>query len=137
VPGATGYIDTNYEGKKQAAIDALKDKDLVYIHLEAPDESAHSGSVENKIKAIEDFDAKIVGPLLDEIKRLNGRAMALSDHPCPVAKKTHTSGPVPFAVWPPLGEGGGADSFDEKIIDNKNSLYFDHAYKLFERFIAK
>jgi 2,3-bisphosphoglycerate-independent phosphoglycerate mutase len=137
VIGATGYIDTNYEGKKQAAIDALKDKDLVYIHLEAPDESAHAGSVENKIKSIEDFDAKIVGPLLDEIKRLNGRAMALSDHPCPVAKQTHTSGPVPFAVWPALGEGKSADSFDENIVGNKNSLYFDQAYKLFERFIAK
>jgi len=135
VPGATGYIDTNYEGKAQAAKDALKDKDLVYIHLEAPDESAHSGSLENKVKSIEDFDAKIVGPLLEEIKRLGGRAIALSDHPCPVAKQTHTRGPVPFAVWPALTEGSHADSFDENIIGNKDSLYFDEGYKLFERFI--
>jgi 2,3-bisphosphoglycerate-independent phosphoglycerate mutase len=137
VPGATGYIDTNYEGKKQAAIDALREKDLVYIHLEAPDESSHSGSLENKLKSIEDFDAKIVGPLLDEIKRLGGRAVALSDHPCPLSKQTHTRGPVPFAMWPALAEGGCADTFDENIIENKNALYFDEGYKLFERFIKE
>ncbi len=137
VPGATGYIDTNYEGKARAAIKALNEKDLVYIHLEAPDESSHSGSLENKVKSIEDFDARIVGPLLAEIKRLNGRAIALSDHPCPVSKQTHTNGPVPFAVWPALKEGGNAESFDEKIIEKKGALYFDQGYKLFERFIAE
>ncbi len=135
VPGATGYIDTNYAGKARAAIDALKVKDLVYIHLEAPDESSHAGSLENKLKAIEDFDAKIVGPLLDAIKKLNGRAMVLSDHPCPLATMTHSRGEVPFAMWPAIGEGGGAEVYDETIIGRNGGLYFDEAPKLFERFI--
>jgi 2,3-bisphosphoglycerate-independent phosphoglycerate mutase len=134
VPGATGYIDTNYEGKAQAAINALKEKDLVYIHVESPDESSHAGSLENKIRSIEDFDAKVVGPLLAEIEKLGGRAMALSDHPCPLAIRTHSRGPVPFAIWPKLEEGGPAPAFDESII-GEGRLYYDEGYKLFERFI--
>ncbi|MBI5177919.1 MAG: cofactor-independent phosphoglycerate mutase [Nitrospinae bacterium] len=135
VPGVTGYIDTNYEGKAQAAIEALKDKDLVYIHVESPDESSHAGSLENKIKAIEDFDAKVVGPLLAEIGRLGGRAVVLSDHPCPLAIRTHSRGPVPFAMWPALDEGHPANGFDERISGNAQSLYFDEGFKMFERFI--
>lgn len=137
VPGATGYIDTNYEGKARAAVDALKEKDLVYIHLEAPDEASHAGSLENKLKAIEDFDAKIVAPLLAETERLGGRALLLSDHPCPLSIKTHSRGEVPFAIWPPVGLGNSAPAFDESIVGSPAGLHFDDAVSLFELFIKE
>ena len=134
VEGATGYIDTNYEGKAAAAINALREKDLVYLHVEAPDEAAHSGSLENKIRAIEDFDKKIVGPLMEEVAALGGRAVVLSDHATPLSIRTHTAQPVPFAVWPGFGESGGADSFDESLVENPE-LSFDEGRLLFEKFI--
>ncbi|MEE8483932.1 MAG: cofactor-independent phosphoglycerate mutase [Nitrospinota bacterium] len=134
VKGATGYIDTNYKGKAAAAIKALKEKDLVYLHVEAPDESGHEGSLEKKMKAIEDFDGKIVGPLLKETARLGGRAMALSDHRTPLSIRTHDSRPVPFAVWPKIGSGGGHASFDESI-ERHTSIIFEEGYLLFEWFI--
>jgi len=134
VEGATGYIDTNYEGKARAAIEALKEKDLVYLHVEAPDEAGHAGSLENKIRAIEDFDEKIVGPLLEEIGRIDGRAMVLSDHPTPLAIRTHTSNPVPVAVWPAFEGDAGSERFDESILENP-ARRFDAGYKLFEAFI--
>ena len=134
VEGATGYIDTNYEGKAAAAINALREKDLVYLHLEAPDEAAHSGSLENKIRAIEDFDKKIVGVLMEEVAALGGRAVVLSDHATPLRTRTHTSQPVPFAVWPAFGSGEGGNSFDESLVDNP-ALFFAEARLLFEKFI--
>ncbi len=134
VKGATGYIDTNYEGKAAAAIKALNEKDLVYLHVEAPDEAGHEGSLEKKIKAIEDFDEKVVGPLLEETARLGGRAIVLSDHRTPLAIRTHDSRPVPFAVWPKSASGGGHASFDESI-ERHTNIIFDEGYLLFEWFI--
>ncbi|GBD38392.1 hypothetical protein HRbin37_00641 [bacterium HR37] len=100
VPGATGYIDTNYEGKVNYAIDALEEVDLVMIHIEATDETGHEGKVELKIKAIEDFDSRVVGPVLDKLKRFgNYRVLLLSDHPTPVEIRTHVNEPVPFAIF--------------------------------------
>lgn len=135
VEGATGYIDTNYKGKAQAAIDALREKDLVFLHLEAPDEAGHAGSLENKIRAIEDFDEKIVGPLMEEVASLGGRAIVLSDHATPLSIRTHTSEPVPFAIWPGYTRGAGNRSFDESLTQNPE-LSFDKGYLLFEKFIG-
>jgi 2,3-bisphosphoglycerate-independent phosphoglycerate mutase len=136
VEGATGYIDTNYAGKANAAINALKEKDLVFLHVEAPDEAGHSGSLENKILAIEDFDEKIVGPLLEEIARIGGRAIVLSDHATPLSIRTHSSAPVPFAVWPGFGNGGGdGKAFDESLTE-KPALSFNEGFLLFEKFIG-
>lgn len=105
VPGATGYIDTNYVGKAEYALKALETRDYVYIHVEAPDEAAHSGSLEHKIKAIEDFDEKVVGTVLEGIKRFGDyRLIVLPDHATPVDTKTHASDPVPFAIYPSPGE---------------------------------
>ncbi|MDH5543428.1 MAG: cofactor-independent phosphoglycerate mutase [Nitrospinota bacterium] len=138
VEGATGFIDTNYEGKMRAAKEGLAKNDFVYIHIESPDESGHQGSIENKIRAIEDFDAKIVGPLLDEIARLNGRAIVLSDHPTPIELMTHTTDPVPFAIWPKLnGASASAPAFDESIITMNGSMKIANGYELFERFTEK
>ena len=99
VEGATGYIDTNYRGKAQKALSALEEFDLVFVHVEAPDEMGHQGNVEGKIKAIEDFDEKVVGTVLEGIESLGDyRVVVLSDHPTPISLKTHTEDPSPFAV---------------------------------------
>lgn len=99
VAGATGFVDTNYEGKGAAAVKALKDYDLVFVHIEAPDEAAHSGSVESKKKAVEQIDRYVVGPVL---KALQGypqwRILIAPDHPTPVSTCAHSAEPVPFAI---------------------------------------
>ncbi len=99
VPGATGYADTNYLGKASKALDALKRVDLIFIHVEAPDEMGHEGNLEGKIKAIEDFDEKVVGTILHEISCFGAyRIAVLSDHPTPIRLRTHTAEPSPIAV---------------------------------------
>jgi 2,3-bisphosphoglycerate-independent phosphoglycerate mutase len=111
VPGATGYLDTNYAGKADYAVKALEDHDFVYVHVEAPDEAGHAGDVEAKVQAIEDFDEKVVGRVLDQCS--DCVIMVLPDHPTPIPLRTHTADPVPFAIC-----GHGADSvsaFDERL----------------------
>lgn len=103
VPGATGYYDTNYEGKADCALKALKRSDFVYVHVEAPDEAGHAGDLEQKIKTIEDLDRRLLGRIL---KREKGCIIAvLPDHPTPIKVRTHVSDPVPFAVLAPGSKG--------------------------------
>jgi 2,3-bisphosphoglycerate-independent phosphoglycerate mutase len=101
VPGATGYLDTNYEGKTRAAIEALKTRDIVFVHVEAPDEAGHEGSLEKKLKAVEDFDSRIVAPILKHAANSDEpfTILVLPDHPTPISVKTHTRDPIPFAVY--------------------------------------
>jgi 2,3-bisphosphoglycerate-independent phosphoglycerate mutase len=100
VPGATGFLDTNYAGKVASGLSALKDKDLVFMHVEAPDEAGHSGELKLKLQAIEDFDAKIVGPLISGLKGLGDhRLLVLCDHFTPLSLRTHSSEPVPFILY--------------------------------------
>ncbi|OGT96386.1 MAG: cofactor-independent phosphoglycerate mutase [Geobacteraceae bacterium GWB2_52_12] len=115
VEGATGYIDTNYLGKAQAALAALDDHDFVYVHVEAPDEASHSGRMDHKIQAIEDFDRQVVGTILEGIKKFENYAILCTpDHPTPVHLMTHTSDPVPFIIYRGgEGQGNGAASYDE------------------------
>jgi len=99
VPGATGYLDTNYLGKAEAALEALKTRDFVYLHVEAPDEAGHSGSLTDKIEAIERFDEDVVGTVMNGLDALGEyRVLLLPDHPTPVVKMTHTKDPVPFIL---------------------------------------
>ncbi|MFH1552579.1 MAG: cofactor-independent phosphoglycerate mutase [Candidatus Omnitrophota bacterium] len=100
VPGATGYYDTNYEGKAQAALDILKRRDMVFVHVEAPDEAGHNGDIWAKIKAIENFDSRITGKVIEELSKegCDYRVLILPDHPTPIKKRTHTADPVPFAM---------------------------------------
>jgi 2,3-bisphosphoglycerate-independent phosphoglycerate mutase len=99
VEGATGYTDTNYVGKAEKALTAFSGLDLIFVHVEAPDEMGHEGNVEGKIKAIEDFDEKVVGTILRGIPRFGDfRVAVLSDHPTPIRLKTHAADPSPFAV---------------------------------------
>ncbi|PLX96821.1 MAG: cofactor-independent phosphoglycerate mutase [Desulfuromonas sp.] len=100
VPGATGYLDTNYRGKAEYAIDSLKSRDFVYVHVEAPDEAAHGGLLQEKIAAIESFDRDVVGTILERIDEIGDcRILVLPDHPTPVALRTHTSDSVPFVLY--------------------------------------
>ncbi|HBC87898.1 MAG TPA: cofactor-independent phosphoglycerate mutase [Lentisphaeria bacterium] len=98
IPGATGFIDTNYKGKAEAAVKALEDHDFVYLHVEAIDECSHMGDLKLKMKAIKDFDSKIVGPVMDALKGEEVTFAVLPDHPVPVKLRKHTRTPVPFAV---------------------------------------
>lgn len=117
VPGATGWIDTNYEGKAQACLEALTRGDFVFVHVESPDEAGHAGSLDYKVQAISDFDRRVVGPVLEGLKKMGDyRLMVLSDHPTPIAIKTHSREPVMFAIYPPI-KGIHADVFDERIRD--------------------
>ena len=100
VPGATGYLDSNFAGKAQAALEALKQGDFVFVHVEAPDEASHSGKLADKIQAIECFDQQVVGPVLEGIKQFGEyRILCAPDHPTPVSLMTHTSDPVPFVIY--------------------------------------
>jgi len=105
VPGATGYLDTNYLGKAEAALEALKTGDFVYLHVGAPDEAGHSGSLADKIEAIERFDKDVVGRVMAGLEGSGDyRILLLPDHPTPVAKMTHTKDPVPFVLYGSSGE---------------------------------
>lgn len=100
VPGATGDIDTNYEGKAEAALRALETHDLVFVHVEAPDEASHAGNLSNKLRAIELFDSLVVGRVLREINKFGEfRILCTTDHPTPVRLRTHTDAPVPFTFY--------------------------------------
>lgn len=101
VPGATGLANTNYEGKAQAAIDALKRQDFVFLHLEASDEAGHDGDLQLKLKTIENLDSRIVGPIFNEVNRWEEPVCiaVLPDHPTPVEVRTHVKEPVPFLIW--------------------------------------
>lgn len=100
VPGATGYYDTNYEGKALAALNVLENNDMVFVHVEAPDEAGHNGDIREKIRAIENFDGKIAGKIIKELTAsgTDYRVMVLPDHPTPIKKRTHTGEPVPVAM---------------------------------------
>jgi len=115
VEGATGYIDTNYHGKAEAALVALENHDFVYVHVEAPDEASHAGRMDHKIQAIEDFDRQVVGTVLEGIKKFGEYVILCTpDHPTPVRLMTHTSAPVPFIIYRGgQGAGNGATSYDE------------------------
>lgn len=100
VPGATGYVDTNYEGKADAALKALEDHDFVYVHVEAPDEAGHAGNLEEKLQAIELFDEKIVGRIVQSLEgKTDFRLLIQPDHPTPLHLRTHSKDPVPFILY--------------------------------------
>lgn len=117
VPGATGYIDTNYRGKAQAATDALNKQDFVFVHLEGPDEAGHKGSLQDKIQAIEDFDELIVQPIVQNLRdqQEDFRVVVTMDHFTPLAIRTHVSDPVPTILYDSREQtSGSGQSFCEK-----------------------
>ena len=135
VPGATGYYDTDYEGKAKAALKALKKNDFVFVHVEAPDEAGHNGDLREKITAIERFDQLVVGTILEAFKgKGDFRILVLPDHPTPLSVKTHTPEPVVFGIF---GQGiiaRGFLNYSEKEAE-KSDLYFKNVYELLGYFI--
>ena len=115
VKGATGLSDTNYEGKAQAAIDALKKQDFVFLHIEASDEAGHDGDLDLKLKTIENLDSRIVKPVYEEVKDWNEPVCiaVLPDHPTPVEIRTHVKEPVPFIIWYKGIEPDDVSTYDE------------------------
>jgi len=137
VRGATGYLNTNYRGKAEAALRGLGDCDFILIHVEAPDEAGHNGNIGEKIEAIENFDEKVVGVVLEGLRDFEDyRIMVVSDHLTPITRRTHTDDPTPFA-WASKGEleshPKGA-SFSESAA-RKSGLFFGVGYELFDSFL--
>jgi len=133
----TGYVDTNFAGKAAGAIEALKTKDFIYLHVEAPDEAGHNGNRDLKIKAIEDFDAMVVGSVLDEVKKRDDLAVFVTcDHRTPVSVRTHTREPVPFAYYGPGIEPDGISVFSE-VGAEAGSVKMIEGNKLMNLFIGE
>jgi 2,3-bisphosphoglycerate-independent phosphoglycerate mutase len=138
VPGATGYLDTNYEGKVTAALDALEKGDFVYVHVEAPDEASHKGSYGEKIQAIEDFDRRIVGPVIAGLEQRYGdfKVLVMPDHPTPLSTKTHASDPVPFILYASADSNKSAQQRGYCEKDAKAAGFFvDEGTRLMNLFI--
>lgn len=140
VPGATGSIDTNWEGKAQAAIDALlKDGcDYAYIHVEAPDEMGHQGRVEDKVKSIEYLDSRLIARVKQAMEAAGEdyRMLILPDHPTPLRIRTHTSNPVPYLLYDSTHEQKKRERFTEESARDADN-FEPNGYKLLERFLAK
>lgn len=138
VEGANGGLHTNYSGKAQAAAEALIQKpyDFVYIHVEAPDEMGHQGSIENKIKAIEHIDQYIIGPVTEKLKKagVDFRMLVLPDHPTPIRVRTHTGDPVPYMLYDSTEAHEGAAAYNEKtgqksgIMEEKGHTLIEHLF---------
>ncbi|MGZ3589320.1 MAG: 2,3-bisphosphoglycerate-independent phosphoglycerate mutase, partial [Thermodesulfobacteriota bacterium] len=138
VPGATGYFDTNYEGKVQYALRGLGERDFVYLHVEAPDEAGHMGNLRLKIEAIEAFDEKVVGALLKGMKGFERyKVLVLPDHPTPLSVRTHTADPVPYAMYSSESETQSAHGkkFDE-VSAGQSGISIEKGFELIERFLS-
>jgi 2,3-bisphosphoglycerate-independent phosphoglycerate mutase len=137
VPGITGYFDTNYAGKAQYALRGLREKDFVYVHVEAPDEAGHMGDLQLKIKAIEAFDEKIVGAILKGMKEFKRyKILVLPDHPTPLSVRTHTADPVPYVIYSnetrPISAHG--KTFDEASA-GRSGMSIEKGFELIEKFL--
>jgi len=135
VPGATGFIDTNYQGKASAAIEALKEYDIVFVHIEAPDEASHNGNAEMKKKAVEQIDKYIVGPVLEAMQGYESwRILVMPDHPTPIRSCAHSPEPVPFAMAGDNISGILHTTFSEANAA-KSGFRIDNGFELMEYFL--
>ncbi|WP_022849959.1 cofactor-independent phosphoglycerate mutase [Limisalsivibrio acetivorans] len=133
VPGATGFIDTNFKGKAEYAVKALEDTDYVFVHVEAPDEAGHMGSVEEKVKAVENINSLMIPTILEGMKSFGDfRILVTPDHPTPVALRTHVNEPVPAIIY---GTGVEADSNSEYTEYVDPSFFMEEGYKIAELFL--
>ncbi len=139
VPGADGTLHTNYEGKANAACDALLDEgyDFAYIHVEAPDEMGHQGSLERKIKAIENLDERVIKVVKQRMDKSGEdyRMLITPDHPTPIALRTHTSDPIPYMIYDSTKTVTGNESYNEKTA-GKTGIFIPEGYTLMERFLG-
>lgn len=140
VEGATGGLETNYEGKAMAAVDALTqgDCDFVYIHVEAPDEMGHQGSVEKKVKAIEELDKRVIGVVCEQMEQrgVDFRLLVMPDHPTPVRVRTHTADPVPFMLYDSRVSQGSGLTYSEKNAIS-TGVVVEEGFRTIERLLEK
>jgi 2,3-bisphosphoglycerate-independent phosphoglycerate mutase len=137
VPGATGNYDTNFEGKAEAAFNALKNgSDFVYVHMEAPDECGHQGDAPHKKLSVELIDQKVVGYLKQKLEEagMDYRMMILPDHPTPICLKTHVSDPVPYIIYDSTKKQNTNKAYTEKNA-KETGVYIEEGYTLMERFL--
>lgn len=135
VDGVTGYIDTNFEGKAQAAIEEFKNgQDFVYIHVEAPDECGHRNEIENKVKAISIIDKTILGPVTDYLRSQGDfKVLVTPDHATPLSLMTHTNDPIPFFIYDSTKECEGVDGFCERTA-KETGLFIQPGYTIMGNF---
>lgn len=139
VEGATGYIDTNFEGKARAAVDALQNGcDFAYIHLEAPDECGHRNEPENKVKAIEMIDSRVLPIVLDGLREIGDdcKIMILPDHPTPIVTQTHASDPVPYLIYHKANEKQGVESINEETAKN-TGVFLENGPDIMRKFLEE
>jgi len=140
VEGATGGLDTNYKGKAMAAVDSLTQDgaDVVYIHVEAPDEMGHQGSVENKVKAIEFLDDQVIRVVAEELKKRGEdfRMLIGPDHPTPISIRTHSKDPIPFMIYDSTKEMKGQKEYSEEAAKS-TGLVLEHGHDLMGRLLQK
>ena len=137
VEGATGYIDTNFEGKAEATVNALKNGcDFAYIHLEAPDECGHRNEPENKVKAIEMIDSRVLPIVLQGLEEIGEdyKVMILPDHPTPIVTQTHASDPVPYLIYHKNAEQQGVDTINEETA-KATGVFIDHGPDIMKHFL--
>jgi 2,3-bisphosphoglycerate-independent phosphoglycerate mutase len=136
VPGATGYLDTDYAAKGRYGVAALADHDLVCVHVEAPDEASHEGRADAKVKALEEIDRHIVGPLLEALPQYGEwRILVSPDHRTPLRTRAHAYGMVPFALAGTGVAARGQSSYDEAVADN-STVVLEKGHELMPRFLA-
>lgn len=138
VEGATGYIDTNFEGKASAAIQEFKNgQDFVYIHVEAPDECGHRHEIENKKRSLELIDEKILGPVLNALEEYDDyKVLIMPDHATPLELRTHTNDPIPFLMYHKKGEVKGKDEFTEQTC-KETGVYIEDGHNILSIFLKR
>lgn len=138
VPGATGYFDTDYYAKGRYAVDALHRHDFVWVHVEAPDEAGHIGSIDEKIKAIENIDQLVVGTMLDGLKRLDDfRMLVVPDHATPIATRGHKAMPVPYLLFDSRGRQGSTRApYDERAV-HESVPHIPEGFRLIDELFGK
>lgn len=137
VPGATGYIDTDFEGKAKAALDLLTRNDLVYVHFEAPDECGHRNEPENKVKAIEMIDSRVLPILEDGLEQYEDyKILLLPDHPTPIVTRTHASDPVPYLLYQKSAPKTGVDTINEETA-KATGIYMENGPAMMPHFLGQ
>lgn len=138
VPGITGYLDTNYAGKAEYALAALREQDFVYVHVEAPDEAAHNADVEGKVRALEDFDALVVARIAEGLVALGEehRVLMTPDHRTPISLRTHSREPVPFVIWGSGVEPDAMTRYNEGEAA-KGALQLESGHQMMEYLIGR